>query len=154
MDKLLPWLGRGYDLVIGSRAVAGACVEAAAPLHRQVGSRVFALGMHLLVGLWDISDTQCGFKFFKGEVARDLFSRQVVAGYMFDVEVLHLARRSGYKIKEVGVRWRGDGDTRLQLVSGNWRNFLDLLRIRFGKRPPASTRQASPPRGSGRRVAA
>jgi dolichyl-phosphate beta-glucosyltransferase len=132
LEKLLPWLRRGYDLVIGSRAGPGSHIEAAAPLHRRLGSRVFALGMHLLVGLWDISDTQCGFKFFRGEAARDLFGRQRVDGYMFDVEVLYLARLRGYKVKEVGVRWRGDGDTRLNLVSGNWRNFLDLLRIRFG----------------------
>jgi hypothetical protein len=51
---------------------------------------------------------------------------------MFDVEVLCLAARAGYRIKEVGVRWRDDGDSRLDLVAGNWRNFLDLLRIRFG----------------------
>jgi hypothetical protein len=54
-------------------------------------------------------------------------------GYMFDVEVLYLAEQSGYHIKEVGVRWRDDGDSRLQLVAGNWRNMLDILRIRFGK---------------------
>jgi hypothetical protein len=50
---------------------------------------------------------------------------------MFDVEILHLAQRWDYRIKEVGVRWHDDGDTRLQLVAGNWRNMIDLLRIRF-----------------------
>jgi dolichyl-phosphate beta-glucosyltransferase len=49
---------------------------------------------------------------------------------MFDVEILHLAERSGYRIKEVGVRWRDDGDSRLDLLAGNWRNLVDLLRIR------------------------
>ncbi len=133
VDKLLPWLDRKYDVAIGSRAAEGAHIESQAPLVRRIGSRVFALGMHLLIGLWDISDTQCGFKLFRGDVARDLFSRQRIDSYMFDVEVLHLAKKSGYRIKEVGVRWRGDDDSRLQLVSGNWRNFLDILRIRFGR---------------------
>jgi dolichyl-phosphate beta-glucosyltransferase len=53
---------------------------------------------------------------------------------MFDVEILSLALRAGYKVKEIGVSWKDDGDTRLKLVSGNWRNLKDLFRIRFGGR--------------------
>jgi dolichyl-phosphate beta-glucosyltransferase len=132
LDKLLPWLGRGYDLVIGSRALADSHIERAQSWYRRLGSRAFGVSMHLLVGLWDIRDTQCGFKFFRGPVARDLFGQQRIDGYMFDVEVLHLAECAGYRIKEVGVRWRDDGDSRLRLIAGNGQNFLDLLRIRFG----------------------
>ncbi len=131
MAKVLPWFDKGYDVVIGSRAVGDARIEVPAPLHRRLGSKAFAVGMHLLVGLWTVHDTQCGFKFFRGPVARDLFGRQRIDGYMFDVEVLYLAQRSGYRIREVGVRWRDDGDTRLEMVAGNWRNFQDLLRVRF-----------------------
>jgi glycosyltransferase involved in cell wall biosynthesis len=131
LAKVMPWFDQGYDVVIGSRGVPSSRIEIGAPLHRRIGSRLFGLGMHLTVGLWGIHDTQCGFKFFRGEVARDLFRRQRIDGYMFDVEVLHLAQCSGYRIKEVGIRWRDDGDSRLQLVRGNWRNFLDVLRIRF-----------------------
>jgi dolichyl-phosphate beta-glucosyltransferase len=145
MAKLLPWLGQGYDVVIGSRHVSGASVEVPQPFYRQVGSRAFGLAMHLLLGLWGIHDTQCGFKVFKGDVARDLFGRQRIDGYMFDVEILHLAERLGYRMKEVGVRWRDDGDSRLRLVAGNWRNFVDLLRIRFARAPrrPAPLAQAA-----------
>jgi len=104
--------------------------------------------MHLTLGLWDIRDTQCGFKFFRGPVARDLFGRQRIDGYMFDIEILHLAERAGYRIKEVGVRWRDDADSRLDLVSGNWRNMIDILRIRFADygRPPKAP---APVPGSG-----
>jgi dolichyl-phosphate beta-glucosyltransferase len=145
LDKLLPWLGQGYDLVIGSRGLPDSRIEVPSPLHRRLGSRGFALAMHVLVGLWDIIDTQCGFKFFRGPVARDLFGRQRIDGYMFDVEVLYLARASGYRIKQVGVRWRDDGDSRLDLVAGNWRNMLDLFRIRFGgKAAPAPGLAACP----------
>ena len=91
---------------------------------------MFALGMHATVGLWNISDTQCGFKFFRGEVARDLFSRQCIDGYMFDVEILRLAERGGYHIKEVGVRWRDDGDSRYDPLLGSIRNMKELVRIR------------------------
>jgi glycosyltransferase involved in cell wall biosynthesis len=132
--KLLPWFERGFDVVIGSRAIAGSEIVVRQPLHRQIGSRVFGVAMHTLVGLWGIRDTQCGFKFFRGAVARDLFGRQQIDGYMFDVEVLHLAARAGWQIKEVGVVWQDDGDSRLDLVAGNWHNMIDLFRIRFGRR--------------------
>jgi dolichyl-phosphate beta-glucosyltransferase len=138
MDKLLPWLDRGFDVVIGSRGLADSHVEVPQALYRRVGSRAFGLAMHALLGLWNVRDTQCGFKFFRGDVARDLFARQRIDGYMFDVEILHLANRSGYRIKEVGVRWRDDRDSRLDLVAGNGRNLLDLLRIRLARYPAAS----------------
>jgi dolichyl-phosphate beta-glucosyltransferase len=154
LDKLLPWFGEGYDIVIGSRAVAESRIENPQPLYRQLGSRAFALCMHMALGLWHIHDTQCGFKFFRAQVARDLFRRQRIDGYMFDVEVLHLAEQSGYHIKEVGVRWRDDGDSRLQLVSGNWRNMLDILRIRFGKADLATTPAGYATVGCGDRSAA
>src|SRR5262249_53424274 len=108
-----------------------------------IGSKCFWFVMQVVVGLPGIRDTQCGFKFFKGDVARDLFSRQKIDGYMFDVEVLYLAHRSRYRIKEVGVRWHDDGDSRLGLVKGNLRNALDILRIRFGPKAPA-TRVVAP----------
>ncbi len=132
LDTLWPWFTQGYDVVIGSRGLAGSRVEVPQPIYRRLGSQCFGLVMHAIVGLPSIVDTQCGFKFFRGDVARELFSRQRIDGYMFDVEVLWLAERLGYRIKEAPVRWRDDGDSRLDLVAGNWRNALDLLRIRLG----------------------
>jgi glycosyltransferase involved in cell wall biosynthesis len=138
LEKVLPWFDRGYDVVLGSRGLAESRIERPQAFYRRLGSRAFAWGMHLVLGLWSIRDTQCGFKFFRGAAARDLFSRQRIDGYMFDVEVLHLAERAGYRLKEVGVRWRDDGDSRLQLVAGNWRNLLDVFAVRFGKYAPAA----------------
>jgi dolichyl-phosphate beta-glucosyltransferase len=137
LEKVLPWFDQGYDIVIGSRAAGGADVRVRQPWYRRYGSKGFALIMRPLVGLYGIADTQCGFKFFRAAVAHELFSRQRIDGYMFDVEVLSLAARAGYKVKEIGVQWRDDGDTRLQLVSGNWKNLKDLFRIRFGQRNAA-----------------
>src|SRR5262245_28521735 len=131
LDKVLPWLRRGYDIVIGSRALAESRIEVPQRLYRRVGAQVFGLWLRLLIGLWGIPDTQCGFKFFRGVVARDLFSRQRVDGYMFDVEVLFLAVQSGYLIRQIGVRWMDDDDSRLDLISGNWQNLLDVLKIRL-----------------------
>lgn len=145
-DKFVPLLREGRDVVIGSRGLRGARIERRQPVHRRLGSRAFAVFMHLIVGLPDIVDTQCGFKFFQGQVAKDLFARQRIDGYMFDAEILFLARQAGYTIAQVPVRWRDDGDSRLQLISGNVRNGRDLLMIRvwhLGADPRASeTRQA------------
>jgi dolichyl-phosphate beta-glucosyltransferase len=95
------------------------------------------------VGLRDIVDTQCGFKFFHRQAALDIFGRQRIDGYMFDVEILHLAQRAGYPIAQVPIRWRDDGDSRLAVVRGNLQNVIDLFRIRFGRvRQPVLTRAA------------
>ena len=112
-----------------SRASSESLITKRQPLYRRAGSRVFAAAMHVATGLWEIQDTQCGFKFFRGDVARDLFGRQTVDGYMFDVEILTLALKRRYRIKQVGIRWADDGDSRLELLSGNWRNMKDLLKI-------------------------
>jgi dolichyl-phosphate beta-glucosyltransferase len=129
-DKVEPLL-HSYDIVIGSRGLKASSIEHPQPLHRRIGSKGFAIFMHLVVGLSDIVDTQCGFKYFQRPVALDLFSRQKIDGYMYDVEILYLARNAGYSIAQVPIRWRDDGDSRLQLFSGNMRNALDIFRIRF-----------------------
>jgi dolichyl-phosphate beta-glucosyltransferase len=132
-DKVEPLLADCH-VVIGSRAVRGARIERAQPLYRRLGSKGFALFMHAAVGLRDIVDTQCGFKFFRGEVAKELFRRQQIDGYMYDVEILFLAEQLGYRIAETPVRWRDDGDSRLQLVAGNIRNVRDILSVRWRHR--------------------
>lgn len=132
--KIEPWFERGYQVVIGSRALKESAIERKQPLYRQLGSKGFAVVMQTIVGLRHISDTQCGFKFFRRDVAEHIFPAQSVDGYMFDVEVLYLAQSLGYRLKEIPIRWRDDGDSRLNLVSGNVRNMRDLFRIRRASR--------------------
>jgi dolichyl-phosphate beta-glucosyltransferase len=131
-DKMARLLNE-YDVVAGSRALNRALIERRQPLYRRVGSRGFAVFMQTLVGLRGITDSQCGFKFFRRDAALELFRCQKIDGYMFDVELLALALLFGYKVKEVPIRWRDDGDSRLQLLSGNVRNVIDLFRIRFSR---------------------
>ena len=127
--KIEAALADGVDVAIGSRALPDSRIEKKQPLHRQLGGQAFGVWMRAITGL-PVRDTQCGFKFFPAPVARDLFSHQRIDGYMFDVEILYIARKLGYSIREVPVRWRDDGDSRLDLVSGNLKNFQDVLRIR------------------------
>jgi dolichyl-phosphate beta-glucosyltransferase len=146
-DKIEPQLLAGADLVIGSRALRASTIERHQPLYRRWGSKAFGLFMHISVGLDDIVDTQCGFKFFRGDVAREIFALQQIDGYMFDVEILYLTQARGYRIAQVPIRWRDDGDSRWPVVSGSIRNGRDLLSIRWRHRSldarPAAQRDAT-----------
>jgi dolichyl-phosphate beta-glucosyltransferase len=134
-DKFRAALASGIEMVIGSRR-NGAVIEKAQPLYRRVGSTGFRYFMRTVVGLDEIQDTQCGFKFFQHSVAKELFRRQKIDGYMFDVEILAIGRRLGYRVEQIPIRWRDDADSRLDLVAGNLRNVRDIFRIglehRFG----------------------
>jgi len=144
LTKILPFFEQGYDIVMGSRALPGSQIARAQPLYRRLGSKGFAITMHLLTGLWHVHDTQCGFKFFRRSVAKDIFERQIVDGYMFDVEILMLAKSAGYRMREVPILWKDDGDSRLDLVAGNWRNAQDILQIAWNNRvvrPARATRR-------------
>ena len=136
-DKFRPWLEQGIEAVIGTRR-GGAPIERPQPWFRRAGSRGFLWFMQTIVGLPGINDTQCGFKFFQRAAAQELFRRQGIDAYMFDVEILAIARRLGYRIQQVRIRWRDDADSRLDLVRGNLRNVRDIFRIglehRFGGR--------------------
>ena len=134
MNKILPWFEKGFDIVIGSRGIRGAKIERPPQLYRKFGAKAFSIIMHFLIGLNNLVDTQCGFKFFRSNAAKDLFKRQLINGYMFDVEVLFLANKAGFLIKELPVRWRYDPDSRLQLIRGNLNNMIDLFRIRLNHR--------------------
>ncbi len=132
LDKVLPWFEQGYDLVIGSRSLKTTQIIRRQPLYRRMGSFGFRCFMKSLIHLPGLIDTQCGFKFFKRDIAKDLFNRQQIDGYMFDTEILYLAQQSHYRLMQVGIVWKDDGDSRLVLFRGNVRNALDVFKIRFG----------------------
>jgi dolichyl-phosphate beta-glucosyltransferase len=130
-DKFAPLLAAGCPMVIGSRALGESRIERAQPWYRRVGAKGFRVFMEGVTGLRNISDTQCGFKFFQHDVAKRIFGLQKIDGYMYDVEILLLAQRLGVAVREVPIRWRDDADSRLELFRGNLRNFRDILRIRM-----------------------
>ena len=131
MPKLEAAIAAGADVAIGSRAKRGAR-EVDQPLHRRLMGKSFNLLVQglLLPGVWD---TQCGFKLFRGDVARDLFGRLRTEGFAYDVEILVLARRSGYKISEVPVRWINSSTSRVQTVRHSRQMLADVLHIRSGR---------------------
>jgi dolichyl-phosphate beta-glucosyltransferase len=119
-----------FDVVIGSRALEGRkLVKKHQPWYRELMGRVFNVFVQLFV-FRGIKDTQCGFKGFRAEVAERLFSLQKVTGFSFDVEILYLARKEGYKVKEVAVEWYNDERTTVGALGDSSKMFLELLRIR------------------------
>ena len=140
-DKLLPYLEEGYDVAIASREGVQA-KRVHEPWHRHVMGRVFNLIVQALA-LPGIQDTQCGFKAFRRDAARDLFGNMQlygpgatgpVKGAMltgFDVEILFLARKWGYRIAEVPVCWYYGAESKVHPLKDSWRNFRDVLRVRW-----------------------
>ena len=129
--KLLAVLRSGAaDVAIGSRALKESDVARPQPWLRRVMGWVFRQLVRLLV-MRGLRDTQCGFKAFRRGAARDVFPRQTLDGFAFDVEVLFIARRLGYRVVEVPVRWLDSHDSRVHPLRDPARMFADLLRIRF-----------------------
>jgi len=130
-EKLLPLVSSGeFDIVIGSRALPESRLEIRQPFYREWMGRMFNRMVQRIAvpGIWD---TQCGFKVFRGEVARRLFSKQRLSGFAFDVEILFLARKFGYTICEVPVVWRNSPDSRVSATRDSWRMLRELLVIRW-----------------------
>lgn len=150
LDKVVPLLEDGIPVVIGSRALDRTLIERPQPFYRRMGGLAFGVCMRLATGLRAVSDTQCGFKFFQHAAAKQIFAHQKIDGYMFDVEILLLARHFGMDIREVPVRWRDDADSRLQIVRGNIRNMIDIIRIRFQSRPAPGRGGAARARTAGK----
>jgi glycosyltransferase involved in cell wall biosynthesis len=138
LDKLLPYLKDKYDIVIGSRNTN----RKGSPMSRQIISRSAIILRKLIVGMPEISDTQCGFKAFKKESAQKLFSRvsefhngfKKISGSSvssgFDVELLYLAKNLGYKIKEVQVEWIYVETRRVNPIKDSVEGLVDLFRIK------------------------
>lgn len=131
LQKLFPKLvEEGYDIAIGSRALSGSDIRLHQPWYRELMGKIFNKIVRLCT-VRGLKDTQCGFKLFRGPVARELFARQMIERFSFDVEALYLARKRGYRIAEVPVTWYNSPRSRVSIVSDPVRMFMDVLRIRY-----------------------
>jgi glycosyltransferase involved in cell wall biosynthesis len=119
----------GADVAVGSREAPGAR-RVGEPARRHIMGRVFNAVVHLLA-VRGLQDTQCGFKAFRQATAQDLFRRQRVNGWAFDVELLYLAQRLGYRISEVPITWRYDASSRVRPVADTISMLQELLTIRW-----------------------
>lgn len=139
LDKLLPYFDQGFNVVIGSRSTR----RKNSPWTRIVMARGMIVLRTLIVGLNGISDTQCGFKAFKKEAAKKIFTKinnihkgfkqisgsAVTAG--FDVELLCIALKMGFKIKEAPVNWLYVESRRVSPIKDSVDGLIELIRIRM-----------------------
>jgi len=139
-EKLLFWLDQGFDVAVGSREGQGAR-RYDEPFYRHLMGRVFNLLVRTVTRS-QLQDTQCGFKAFTRTASHDLFRRVqlygeqsgIVKGAMvtgFDVEVLFLAQKKGYRIKEVPVRWYHVGESKVNPVRDSLRMIRDIVKVRL-----------------------
>lgn len=143
--KILAALEAGADVAIGSRRQPdGSDRRDTQPLSRRLAGRLFTFVRRLLI-LRDVADTQCPLKGFSREAAREIFGRQRLAGWVFDAEVILLARRLGYRVEIVPVDWRHQPGSRVRLRPAQAFAVLrDLVRLRGLHRDvaPAARRDA------------
>jgi dolichyl-phosphate beta-glucosyltransferase len=128
ITKFLPPGAAGYNISIATREGKGA-KRVEEPPYRHFMGRVNNLIIKV-TALPDFEDTQCGFKMFDRESAQDLFNVQQMNGIGFDVELLFIAKRRGYKIREVPITWYFDADSRMRLVQDSLNILREIWEIR------------------------
>ncbi len=135
-----------HPIAIGSRGLDEKLVRRRQPFYRQFLGKTFNALVQLLA-VPGIRDTQCGFKLFRGDVARELFRRARIDRFAYDVEILYLARRRGIPIAEVPVLWFNSPESKVSVVKDSLRMLRDLVRIRWihrGRKTSSAKRQTEP----------
>lgn len=129
IESFWPWLKEGFDIIIGSIEVEGAKIEEHAAWYRRALGR-WAKYLIRALTIWEIHDTQRAFKLFPAKVAEEIFSRQTITRWSFDVEILVLAKKLGYKIKELPVAWINPGESKIN-ISSYFNALKELLKIKW-----------------------
>ncbi len=128
-DRMLPYFKEGYGVVIASRSHKESVLDPPEPLFRELAGKGLNLVVQLLLlpGMWD---TQCGFKAFTAEAAERIFNLSRVHGWGFDVEILALAKRLGYRIKEIPVHWVDVAGSKVKFSAGP-KFLMDVAKVRW-----------------------
>ncbi len=129
INRFIPPQLENFDIAIASREAPGA-VRYNEPAYRHFVGRGFNLLIKILA-LPGLDDTQCGFKCFRGAIVEDLFRRQTLTGWSFDVELLFIARQSGYRIVEIPIPWYFNPESKVRVLHDSFQMGLDLFNIRL-----------------------
>ncbi len=129
VEKFWPEFKNGYEVVIGSRDMKGSDIAVPQPFFRVFLGNGFNLLVQVILGLYGIWDTQCGFKGFSAKAAEEIFSISVIKHFGFDPEILVIAKKRGYKIKEVPIRWINDAESKVKM-SHTIKMFMEVLATR------------------------
>jgi len=119
------------DIAHGSRKMRGCHIERSQSLYRRTCSKIFHwFVIHDMKIPAEFTDTQCGFKIYRGDVARHLYGQCITDGFTFDIEIIMRAQKEGYRIKEFPIDWTCDPDSRLSPTRSSWSVLSGLLKIR------------------------
>jgi dolichyl-phosphate beta-glucosyltransferase len=129
VNRFIPPVLKDFEIAIASREAPGA-VRYNEPSYRHFIGRGFNTLIRI-IALPGLQDTQCGFKCFRGEIANNLFRRQTLTGWSFDVELLFIARKLGYRTVEVPIPWYFNTESKVRVVRDSIRMGTDLLTIRL-----------------------
>lgn len=132
INRFFPPALENFDIAIASRETAGA-VRHNEPAYRHFVGRIFNTMIRILA-LPGLQDTQCGFKCFRASIAEELFNLQSITGWSFDVEVLYIARKRGYRTIEIPIPWYFNSDSKISVLNDSFQMALDLLWIRINER--------------------
>jgi dolichyl-phosphate beta-glucosyltransferase len=130
IKKVLPYLKGGYDIVIGSRQIAGSQIISPKPAGRRVLGDVFGFMVRTITGVKGFCDTQCGFKAFSADAAKKIMPKCKISRWAFDPEILAIAINLKYKIKEVPVIWTYSPKSKVNF-KGMAQSVVDLFKIRW-----------------------
>lgn len=129
IPKVLEPLKDGYDICVGSRAIDSELIKLHQPFYREFMGKTFNKIVQFLV-VKGIKDTQCGFKAFTAGAAENVFSKSLINGFSFDVEILYLAKLAGLKIKETPVEWYNDERSKVDPIKDSFKMLTEIFRIR------------------------
>ena len=132
INRFLPPLQKDFQIAIASREAPGA-VRYNEPFYRHLGGRLINLTIRLLA-LPGMQDTQCGFKCFQAAIAEDLFNNLTLSGLSFDVELLYIAKKRGYRIVEIPIPWYFMAESKVNLIHDTFKLVLDILTVRRNDR--------------------
>ncbi len=130
-EPFLEALEQGKDIVIASRFVPGNAVETKVLWYRQILEKIYWLLRRCIIGIDHIKDTQCGYKLFHTEIAKDIFSQLTCNRFSFDTEILYIATVKGYTIKELPITLQNPTRSSIRIVRDSAQMFFDLLKIRY-----------------------
>lgn len=130
VEKMFKEFEKGCKVVIGSRDIKGAVIAVSQPWWRIMLGNIFNLIVQAVSGLWGIWDTQCGFKGFEKEAVERIFPKLTIDRWAFDVEILVLAKKMGYEIKEIPVTWINDSESKVN-VKGMIKMLFEVLQVKL-----------------------
>lgn len=131
LPKFVTKIKSGYDLAIASRFVPGLKITKKVLWYRRIMEKIFRIIRMVIINNYDVQDTQCGFKVFTREAARKIFPLMTIKRFAFDAEIIFIAEKFGYKIKELPITLQNPTRSHIRIIRDSLNMFWDLIKIRW-----------------------